>query len=296
MVSKKLVYTLVAIVSAFWGLSFLATAELVKVVDPIQIQSIRWMVAAIIIGIYMKINHIGIDFHKRDAKYLFLTGLCEPCIYMMCETYGIMKTSASISAIFIATIPCVVLILDLILFRESPGRTGVAGILLAFTGVTVCTVCSPAFAAGGEMIGYILLIGAVIAGGVYSIFVNYASTEYSSIQITFVMAVMGTIYYNVLNFILGYGTETYTIYFHEPKLLAEILFLGVCCSAICYLAFNRLIALVDPAVGNNLSASMVTAVGVAAGVLIAGDPAGWYTVIGLALTLFGVYLSSRQLD
>ena len=184
MVSKKFVYTLVAIVSAFWGLSFLATADLVEVVEPIQIQAVRWTVAAIILAAYMKKNHISIDLHKKEAKFLFLTGLCEPCVYMMCETYGIMKTSASIGAIFVATIPCVVLIMDMLLFREHPGAVGIAGILIAFVGVTICTVFSPAFSADGDMTGYLFLICAVLTGGIYGIFVSKASNGYSSVQIT----------------------------------------------------------------------------------------------------------------
>lgn len=294
-VNKKLIYALVMVISTFWGLSFLATAILVEYVDPVQIQAIRWLIAAVIFGVYLKYKKIRIDFHKKNVGYLILTGLCEPCIYMLFETYGIMKTSASIGSIFVATIPCCVLILNALIYHRHTGITAAAGILMAFTGVAFCTFFSPAFSAGGDPAGYLLLAGAVLTGGVYSIAANKAGESYTSVETTAVMAFMGTVHFNVLNFLMGYGTETYTVYFSDIKLLVGIVFLGVCCSALCYLAFNKILAIIDPAIGNNMSASMTTFVGVTAGIFIAGDPGGWYTVVGLTLTLIGVYLSTRQI-
>ena len=243
------------------------------------------------------------DDRRRDIRgisegqgYLLLTGLCEPCIYMIFETYGIMKTSASMGSIFVATIPCACLIMNTLIYHRRTGRMGIAGIIMAFAGVAVSTCFSPAFTAGGDAGGYIMLMGAVIAGGMYSIASSRASEEYSSVEITAVMAFMGTVFFNVLNFAMGYGVETYKLVLSDARILGGILFLGIGCSAICYLAFNKVLSLVDPAVGNNLSASMITVVGVTAGIFIAGDPGGWYTIAGLILTLIGVYFSSRQME
>ena len=49
----------------------------------------------------------------------------------------------------------------------------------------------------------------------------------------------------------------------------------------------------DVALANNMTSSLVTVIGVAAGIFIAGDPGGLYTVIGLAMTVVGVWLSSQ---
>ena len=294
--NKRLIYISVIAISVLWGLSFPATAILVERMDPVPIQALRWLIAAVIYAVYMKVKNIRIDFRKKRVKFLLLTGLCEPCIYMIFETYGIMKTSASMGSIFVATIPCACLIINSLLFHRRTGKMGIAGIIMAFAGVAIGTCFSPAFKAGGDAAGYIMLLGAVISGGMYSTASNRAGEDYSSVEITAVMAFMGTVFFNVLNFAMGYGVSTYKTAVSSAGLLGRVLFLGIGCSAICYLAFNKILSLVDPAVGNNLSASMVTVVGVTSGILIGGDPGGWYTIVGLILTLIGVYFSSRQIE
>ncbi|MBQ2064071.1 MAG: hypothetical protein II456_05765, partial [Firmicutes bacterium] len=49
----------------------------------------------------------------------------------------------------------------------------------------------------------------------------------------------------------------------------------------------------DPAIAGNVVQSMITVIGVTAGVLLRGDTAGLYTVIGVAVTLTGVIISNR---
>ena len=73
-----------------------------------------------------------------------------------------------------------------------------------------------------------------------------------------------------------------------------VLFLGVFCSCICYLIFNYVLANMNTAVASNISASSATAIGVMSGVLLAGDPGGWFTVAGLALTISGLWLSGSR--
>ena len=74
------------------------------------------------------------------------------------------------------------------------------------------------------------------------------------------------------------------------------MFLGACCSTLCYTCFNKLLGYLDTAIANNLTASTTTIVGVVSGVLIAGDPGGWYTVMGLILTVLGVWMSSMTIQ
>lgn len=74
--------------------------------------------------------------------------------------------------------------------------------------------------------------------------------------------------------------------------LGGVLFLGICCSCLSYLIFNYVLGKLPATIGTNLVANSVTAVGVLSGCLFAGDPFGWYTVVGVALTITGVCLAS----
>lgn len=291
-----IVYGLVLTISTCWGFSFLATSILVKTLAPVQVLAARWLVAGIIYFAMILAGKIKIDLRKKRSIFLLVCAACQPCAYMIFENTGVKYTSASVGSIMIAVIPCVVLILNAIIYKRKTSKRGVISILLAFFGVAICTMLSPAFSISGDLKGYFLMIGAIISGAFFTVFSAKAGEEYSSIEVTASMAIIGGIFFNILNFGLGYGMNTYTTLFADWHLLAGVLFLGIFCSAICFLAFNKTISMMDPALANNMNASMTTVVGALAGILIAGDPGGLYTVVGLVMTLGGVILSSREVQ
>ncbi len=294
--NKFIIYSLVLTIGTCWGFSFLATSILVKVIDPVQVLAVRWAIAGVIFLALILMGKIRLSLRKPTGKLLFVSAIAQPCLYMFCENNGIKYTSASVGSIMIATIPCVVLILNAIIYRHRTSRKGVISILLAFAGVAICTMFSPAFSIHGELKGYFLMMGAVFGGACFSVFSARAAKDYTSVEITAFQAIFGMIFFNILNLAMGFGFETYTIVFSDWKLTAGVLFLGIFCSAVCFFAFNKTLSLMDPALANNMNSSTTTIVGALAGILIAGDPGGWYTVIGLFMTLAGVILSSNQID
>ena len=91
---------------------------------------------------------------------------------------------------------------------------------------------------------------------------------------------------------MGNGVRGYALCLNDMTVLGGVLFLGICCSCLSYLIFNYVLGKLPATIGTNLVANSVTAVGVLSGCLFAGDPFGWYTVVGVALTITGVCLAS----
>lgn len=293
--SKKTAMFLVALTSAFWGLSFTASNLLLKTMDPIMILQVRWTIASLIFGGMIAAGKLRFNFKKKGVKFLFLAAFLEPCCYSIFETYGLCLTSPSVSSIFIATIPCMSLIQGVLFFHGKAELKKIIAIALAFLGVAAATVLAPGFQAGGRISGYLLMIGAVFTGGLYSHASSAASADYEPAAVTAMMAFEGMIWFHAIGFLKGDGLQAWTIAFSTPKNALAVLFLGICCSAVCYLAYNGLLAYLEPSAVNNLSGSTTTIVGVGAGIVLAGDSWGLYTIAGLALTLAGVWLTSRDL-
>ena len=277
-----------------WGFSFIAIDILLDTYAPIQVLALRWPIAAIFFAILGLTGIVKMDFRGKPKKWILLTAAVQPCMYAIFETYGVQFTSPSMSSIFIATIPCMTLILGMLFFHRHTKPIGIVGILLAFGGVVICTVGGGLDAGGTKMLGCLLLIGAIFCGGVYSQFSAEASAHYSAIEITAMMAFAGAVWYTVLNFVMGYGVPTYTLLVTDFRLVLGVLFLGIACSAGGYFGFNYVIGKAkDPAIAGNVVESMITVIGVAAGILLRGDAFGLYTFVGLAITLTGVIISSR---
>ena len=137
-----------------------------------------------------------------------------------------------------------------------------------------------------------MLIGAVITGALYSYAGSKAAEQFNAIEVTFGISIMSGIFFNSISFAMGYGFSGYRSCFADAELLAGVLFLGICCSCLCYLIYNFVLGKLPTAVGTNMVANSTTAVGVISGCAFAGDPFGWYTIVGVALTITGVCLSS----
>lgn len=293
---KKLVYILIFGISLIWGLSFIALTVLLRWLDPLQIIAVRWTLASCIFIALMAAGKFRIDIKRKSFRLLVLAGMIEPGMYSVFEVYGLYYTSPSISSIFIATIPCMSLILGFLFFKMRTTKTGIVSILVAFAGVAVCTYFDPGFSSGGNLKGYGFMVCAVIAGSLFSFVSAKASKDYSAIEITTMMAFVGSIGFNVVNVARGSFIRSYCAVFENWEVTAGILFLAVFCSALCYIGLNKVLAVLNPAIVNNMVGSSITVIGVIAGVLINGDHAGAHTLIGVSLTVIGVWLSSKGIE
>ncbi len=285
---------LIAMVSVGWGVAFLSLAILLETMAPMQVLAARWSITAVLFLVLIACGKVRIDLKGKgkNAVFLFLAGLFEPCAYSILEAYGIKMTSASISAIFVATIPCMTLLLGILFFRGKADLKLTASLLITFFGVVVATFFSPAFSVGGTRAGMLCMTCGVIAASMYSLSSKKASACFEASTVTAVMAFEGAILFNGIAFWKGYRLDTYLILLGDGKLLLNILFLGVFCAFASYLCYNRLLQYADPALANNIAGSLSTVIGVVAGIVVMGDVWGWYTVLGLAITLTGVWLST----
>lgn len=289
---KATVYILAVICSSFWGFSFLGTKVALEAIDVLPLLALRWTVSALIFILLWAFRLIKVNFRGKDIRILIILGLVQPCFYSIFETTGIKYTTPSESSIFIATIPLMVIITGvLFLHKKASLRTTVA-IIIAFTGVALCVGFSPAFSIGGKWFGYLSLFIAVTLGGFYSHVSSKAAENFNSMEATMVISIMGAVFFNIINFAGGYGFSGYKACFGDSRIFLSVLFLGACCSCICYILYNFVLGRLPAAIGSNLTANMTTVVGIMSGVIFVNDPFGWYTIIGVLMTLTGIYIST----
>lgn len=290
---KSFMFLLIFMCAFCWGASFIFMNQLLEKLFVFQILAVRWTVAVVFFVIMAALKVVKLDYKGKPLKPLILTGLMQPVIYAVAEIYGLKYTNASEASIVIATIPLMALILGMTFFHNKVQSKAIVAILLAFGGIVISILFSPRFSLGGSnMQGYLYLVIAVVAAGFYSYASSKASEFYSPIEITFAMTFMAMVAFNIINFAFGYGISGYVTCFTDIKLGTFILFLGILCSCFCYIVFNLCIKKIKPIVATNVIANSTTAIGVILGCLIDHDPFGWFTVVGVIMTIAGVILAS----
>ena len=141
--SKLFLYGMIPVCSLCWGLSFLATKIALVDLEPIQLLAMRWTIATLIFLALGLCKVINLNFRGRPMKWLLLTGLLQPCIYSPFETWGVDLTTASESAILIATIPLMALVIGELFFHKKTSGMTKLSILMALAGVIICIAFAP---------------------------------------------------------------------------------------------------------------------------------------------------------
>ncbi len=291
---KVFLGVLILIMGSIWGLSFLATNTAMSHFAPIQTLTLRWTSAALVFLALAAVGKVPLPGKTPGLGFLLATGAAMPCVYGLFEAPGIRMTSVSESGVIIGAMPIFSLLIERLIRRKRTDWLTVAGILISFAGVAICTVLSPGFTVSGRLLGYALLVVAVIAGAAYMHFSSKAAAQCTSAQITAAMSLMGCLFFNALNFAMGYGLDTYRDCIAYPKAGLACLFLGVLCSSLCYLLMNYVLSRVEnTAVASNLGNSWTTVVAVVSGVVM-GDPSGWYTAVGVVLIVAGLFICARK--
>jgi drug/metabolite transporter (DMT)-like permease len=281
-------YIIGIIGAIFWGISFLGTKVSMSYLEPAGLMAARMVVAVFVMGLMIIFGLAKVHYTKKYMWTMILLALLQPCFYGLLEAMGVRLTTASESAILLAFLPLVTTLLAAIFLKEKITKIQWGFIALSFLGVVVTVVFADDFSMGGKLLGYGFLLLAVLSGALYSIFARQVSETYTPFEVTFVMSVEGLVFFNIVNIFQGNGLESYQIIFAHPKLIAIVIFLGLVCSVISFLAFNYLISKIPAYKAAVLTISVLTVTGVVAGIVILGEPATWYKILGMVIIVAGV--------
>lgn len=294
MQTKKIVYIAAIIESILFGLTFMGAKIALTAMDAIEVLTCRWTISMILFVLLALFKIIKVELRGKVLWPALLAAFIQPCINTICETCGVDLTTASESAIIYAMIPIAVVLISAVILRRKIRPVVVLGIAVSFFGVIISIAFSDNFSVGGKATGYLFLLGMVVTGAIFTILSGHLSDRFSPMERTFVMAVMGGVWFNLLNLIRGNGFQCYLVCFQEPKAGLAVLFLGAGGSFICYILFNYVVSKMPAPQASMLQVNLITLTGVVTGILFQGDSFGWYTAAGLILVLAGVALANRS--
>lgn len=290
---EKLGIICAVVCEILFGFSFLFTKKITATVSPMTLLSWRFILAFLLINICVLTRVIKVSFKNKPVLPLFLVALFQPVLYFMGETIGIKLTSASESGTFIACIPIITLLFSALILKERPGKLQAIGIFITVAGILV-SVLMKGLDATLNLVGYVMLLAAVTAGSLYSVFSQKAA-EYTSAEKTYAMMGLGAIVFTAIAAVQHGASGTFRDYlilpFTNADFLTSVLYLSAGCSVVAFLLYNKAIE----AIGTNRAASFIglsTVVTVTAGVIILREPYSVIQGLGTVLVIGGVYMAN----
>ncbi|HBS92568.1 MAG TPA: hypothetical protein DEA85_01000 [Firmicutes bacterium] len=148
-------------------------------------------------------------------------------------------------------------------------------------------------AAGGKKLGTLLLLGAVLAAACYNIASRKAGQRFSPLQTTWVMMVIGAVFFNGIALIQHTAAGALSQYFRPlPAIWPAVLFLGILSSVTAFFLINFTLSKLPAAQGAVFS-NLTTLIAIFAGVTFLKETIAWYQAVGALIILAGVWGTNR---
>jgi drug/metabolite transporter (DMT)-like permease len=276
---------------AIWGLSFLATKELLPTVPVLSLLFARFAIAAALLaafGLAQGGRGRALRVSRRDLAMLAGLSILSPVGYYLFETYGVAWTQAGHVSVLIATIPIGVYLIAFARRMERVTRRRTLGILLAFGGV-ILLMDSSSGEAGASLAGDLLVLGAVLCAAVQTILLKDAVRRVTPLQLTFYQALLSLVVFGPLASIDGFAWVGQL----SPAGWVQLLFLAIFCSGVAFLAMNYALVRL-PVTSVAVSVNLVPVITLLAEALLLGVRLAPAKLGGAALILLGVL--ATQLD
>lgn len=284
----KLKYLYVFAAGSLWGIISLFLKPMLNLgFSQIQTVTLRCLVAAAVLGVYMLIKDKSLfRFKLRDIWCFIGTGLVSLMFFSICYFYSMTYNGVCVAVILLYTSPVFVMLLSLPLFKEKITYKKLIAVVLTVAG---CVFVSGA--AGGQSIGFVGIVLGICSGlgyALYSIFSRYAlQRNYNSMTIsfyTFLFCGLGC---------LPFASPVSMALSLSPKAVLYSLGLGVVCCVMPYILYTKGLEYVD-----NTRASVIVAVEpvVASliGVFVYNESVTAVKLLGVALVLSAVVICSKD--
>lgn len=276
------------VVYTLWGFSFMASKVAQESVTPFVLLAYRFDIATLLLAIPVIIGKQKIHLRGKNIKPLLLLGLMEPCIYFIGEQYGIRFTNSAFSGVMIAVIPIVTMLFTAVFLKEKPTRAQWLFSFLSIGGIIVITLSENS---GGSIriLGLFCLLLAVLTGSTYGVISRGISDEFSVFERTFVMQIMGAVFYTTLALIENaHDLGALVRPLGSIDFILAALYLAVGASVLGYTLFNYAVTNA-PMPKVVILCNLTTVISVLAGVILLGDPFSVTSAIAMVAVLIGIW-------
>lgn len=168
---------LLIVACALWGGATVLNKALLTSISPITLLVLQLAPSAAILWVMIYIR--GIQRPERSAFLpLILLGVLNPGISYTLNLVGLSLVSASVTTLFWAAEPVLIMVIAVIILREHVTARLVAVMAIGMVGVALVTnIISGMGNAGNDPIGIALLLSAVLCCAFYTVFSRQVSEQ-----------------------------------------------------------------------------------------------------------------------
>ena len=289
-IHKPVVGHLVAIITVLlWGITFINTKVLLGCgMSPVEIFVARFLVAYA--GIWFISSHRLWCDSWRDELRMLALGVTGGSLYFIAENEALRWTMASNVSFIVCSAPLYTILLALLLFRDvrATGRL-LAGSALALTGMAAI-IFNGHYVLHLSPRGDLLAFAAAWCWAFYSILIRSVSKRYSAVFITRKVFVYGLL--TIVPFLIWHPWQFPLSGMLQTTVWTNLLFLSLVASLACFVLWSWAVKEIGALSSSNYIYLNPVATCIASAIILS-EPITPIAILGLLLTVAGVYLAER---
>ena len=283
-----------------FGFSFMFSSIALSITSTMVLLCFRFTVAVITLTVVVSVNSLvgrirgkawfSFSLRGKPMGGLLLLGIVQPVLYLVFENSSIRYTSSAVTGTVLAVVPVICILADVFISRESVSKLQVVCAVACVAGVALVET-------GGEtrisFLGFFCLLMTLVCDVGYYILSRRASRQFSPLEVTYVMFLMGMIVFVPAALIQGRGqmAELFLPAIQSAPFWGSVVFLGAVSSVGAYGLLNYANATLTNSEAS-LIGNIATVVSVLAGVLLLRDPFSPLQAIGVVVILIFVTLAN----
>lgn len=279
-----------------WAVTFVSTKVLLVHLAPIEILFFRFVVGFVALAL-LRPRVLRVQGFKEE-RWFILAGATGVTLYYLLENIALTFTTASIVGVVVAAAPLFTGLASATVLRERLRTPFFVGFAVSMAGVCLVSFAGGAAGLVGEdgvgkagLVGVGLALAAAGTWAVYSIVTKKLSTlGYDSILVTRRTFAWGLAFMLPALPVLGFSPDWGSL--AAPEMWGNLVFLGLGASALCFVTWNMAVKELGP-VKTSLYIYLVPALTVMASAAVLGDPLTPPVIVGVLLTIAGLFLSER---
>ena len=288
--NQKLLWHLIAVGAvAVWGTTFVNTKVLYNNgLTPSEIFFLRFLIAYVAIW-FISPRKLFAD-SWRDEGLMLLLGITGGSLFFVAENSAVGLTYVNNVSFITSTSPLITVILGIVFVKSIKATwTLITGSLIALLGVGI-VIFNGSFILHLNPWGDLLALLTAVCWAVYSLLMKAVSSKYSAVFITRKIFFYGLV--TVLPmFLIDPWTATFSMLM-TPKVVLNLLFLGLIASFLCFALWTVVIARLGVMTASNYQyLNPITTV--VASAIFLSEPMTAIAYMGSALILIGVAGSNK---
>ena len=288
--NQKLLWHLLAVGAvAVWGTTFVNTKVLYNSgLTPSEIFFLRFLIAYVAIWFISPRKLFANSW--RDEGLMLLLGITGGSLFFVAENSAVGLTYVNNVSFITSTSPLITVILGIVFVKSIKATwTLITGSLIALLGVGI-VIFNGSFILHLNPWGDLLALLTAVCWAVYSLLMKAVSSKYSAVFITRKIFFYGLV--TVLPmFLIDPWTATFSMLM-TPKVVLNLLFLGLIASFLCFALWTVVIARLGVMTASNYQyLNPITTV--VASAIFLSEPMTAIAYMGSTLILIGVAVSNK---